>query len=218
MKLLTASFFVSLAAAQTEDPSTWPACDADAPTTCPDDSYLNPVACKCFVKIRCSDECVAGVSALIPTEACTCAPYADIQGLFPSWATSAIANAAELVGLTAAVPEVHDWKVCEDRGILRCTDDEKQYWNELTCNCHYISHDSCELQCPDGQGFMPQTECTCAATETVKAEYPTWATDEDKKKAYDNGIVNWTANTATAKAEAEAKAAEEAAKAKEEAD
>ena len=68
----------SLAVAQTADPETWPECSADAPTTCPDGDYLNPVACQCFVKIRCSDECEAGVSALIPTESCTCAPYADI--------------------------------------------------------------------------------------------------------------------------------------------
>ena len=155
VRLLTTTLLVSLVAAQTEDPTTWPACDADAPTSCSDDSYLNPVACKCFVKIRCSDECAEG-SDLIPTEACTCAPFADIKALYPSWVNSGeIVSAAERVGLTAAVPEVHDWKVCEDRGILRCDDDEKQYWNELTCNCHYISHVSCELQCPDGQDFMP---------------------------------------------------------------
>ena len=127
VKLLATTSLVSWVAAQeyTTDPTTWPACSADAPTTCPDDSYLNPVACKCFVKIRCSDECEAGVSHLIPTKACECAPYADIQALYPSWATGDIANASEQYGLTQAIPEVHDWKQCEDRGTLRCEDNDK---------------------------------------------------------------------------------------------
>ena len=36
---------------ETEDPATWPACSAEAPKTCTDGFYLNPVACQCFAKI-----------------------------------------------------------------------------------------------------------------------------------------------------------------------
>ena len=62
----------------TTDPTTWPACSADVSTTCSSDKYFNPVACQCFVKVRCDDECEVGVTAIIPTEICTCAPYAEI--------------------------------------------------------------------------------------------------------------------------------------------
>ena len=51
---------------------------------------------------------------------------------------------------------------------------------------------------------MPATECTCADTATVRAEYPTWATDDDIKNAKEHGLENWTKNKAAAKAEAEA--------------
>ena len=49
---------------------------------------------------------------------------------------------------------------------------------------------------------MPSQECTCDADDTVKAEYPTWATAEQITLAYDAGKVNWEANTATAEAAA----------------
>ena len=75
----------------------------------------------------------------------------------------------------------------------------------MACACFYLNHDGCDpLVCPDGQGFLPSQECTCAATETVKAEYPDWATDEQITIAYEHGKENWEANTAAAEAAANA--------------
>ena len=104
-----ASIIAGLVLGQTTDPSTWPACASDAPTVCNDGYYLNPVACKCFTIIRCSDECEAGLSALIPTESCTCKPYSDIQALYPAWASGEIAAASEAYGLTQST-ENQSWR------------------------------------------------------------------------------------------------------------
>ena len=52
---------------------------------------------------------------------------------------------------------------------------------------------------------MPDAECTCSATDTVRAVYPTWASDDDISKAAQNGKENWVKNTAAAAAEAETK-------------
>lgn len=50
---------------------------------------------------------------------------------------------------------------------------------------------------------MPNAECTCAATDTVRAVYPTWASDDDIKQAEQSGKENWVKNTAAALVEAE---------------
>lgn len=52
---------------------------------------------------------------------------------------------------------------------------------------------------------MPDAECTCSATDTVRAVYPTWASEDDIKKAAQNGKENWVKNTAAATTEAETK-------------
>lgn len=83
--------------------NTWPDCGDLA---CTSEFYLNPLACQCFVRSACSVEesgCVVGVTDLLPTEQCTCAPYSDIKALYPAWASLGDVNKATTDGLEAAL-------------------------------------------------------------------------------------------------------------------
>ena len=83
--------------------NTWPAC---GDLTCSSEQYLNPLACQCFARSVCSaaeSGCVPGESALLPTEQCTCAPFADIRALYPTWASLGDVEKAQSDGLAAAL-------------------------------------------------------------------------------------------------------------------
>ena len=60
----------------------WPVCYLK----CPNDFYLNRLACKCFSKVK---DCVIPCEVMsLPTSHCGCAEEkAEFYALFPHWAT-----------------------------------------------------------------------------------------------------------------------------------
>ena len=160
--ILTTTFTVVNSA----DASTWPACPTDG-ETCGSGFYKNKLACACFAIVQCSTTCEAG-NALIPTEACRCAPFSDFRSLFPSWSTREDVELSFQLGIDEVAPEAPSWQVCPNTSnTSRCT--SGLYFNELVCQC---------LEC---------SSCDDLNVINTELRYPDFATDEDKRIAKESG-------------------------------
>lgn len=133
----------------------WPEC-MDEPA-CPEYFIWNELACECFPDPEdappCNTRCDAGMFE-DPSTMCNCVTQEELENLFPSWATmddifSTMLRRAEPKDEFSYVRCPYEFETHTCKGA-------NKYWNELTCQCHFLNDlMTCGEECGEGMVYNP---------------------------------------------------------------